>query len=338
MAEQKPPELIKLSDFFTNYKHLYGFIILNPLQQYVNPSTGVRKQLAILSYWLVYASLFAFCGMQFIYLVNLIGDLTLTALIPSAVWLSCGFISLECVLFIWLKGERLTGLLGRLDASFPKTKELQEYGKLAQVHAEWNTISTVNRRIYLLVAINVMYFQPLAISLYVFLRNGTWFLRLPGLLWYPFDYEDNWNRVFAYIWEVWGFFNVTRSVLSVGILLGSITMTLCSQFKTLARECRELTPTIANFKADYKKLIELVRKHNYLTSTANELEDIFRVSLVINYAISSVVIGCLGFLILKEEQIDKKLEYIGDSCTFLSYAALIAFYGNRLIECVSLLI
>lgn len=339
MAKSKSHELIKFSDFYINNSNrpfISRFIDLGPFQQPGNLSYG-----ATVCFWIIYASLFAFFGMQIIYLVKLICDedekATVTGISSSGVWLVVGVISIECMLFIWLKGERLMRLLDRIAAYFPKTMEEQEYGSLAGEFAEWNMISTAIWRSYF-ISLYIIFFQPLMVALYGLIRNGTWFLKLLGLLWYPFDSEDNRYRGFAYIWEIWGLTIATAAIMIVSTFLGSTSLLLCSQFNSLAREFRDLKPMKVSLVADYKKLTKLSRKHNYLISMASELEDTYRVSLVVNYVMSSLVIAFIAFLLIKEDEINKRVENIIIFICSFFYNSLFSYYGNSLLTCVSILI
>lgn len=97
---------------------------------------------------------------------------------------------------------------------------------------------------------------------------------------------------------------MTRAPFAIGVVVGShITIIIgCAE-----KEVQKVVPSGwmdgERKKCDSEQLISLVREHKYLMDICNELGDIFKGALLVNYALSSILIGCFGFLISNEPSI-----------------------------------
>lgn len=336
MEQDKDP--IKFGDFFTASQALFKFILINPYELFIRPpATTARRVLNAVTYWLTFSSSALVIIQQTIYLAFLTTRTEdIVKIIGSAAWIPVSMIAFEATFFTWRHGPRMTRLIAVLESTYPKTKEEQEYGNVRDTFDKWNRLSWIVCRCYFL-ALYIIFFQNFSLAVLGHFLYGKWELKLPRLLSYPFDTQSSvWMRILVYIFECWGTMTTTRAVVTIGVFLGSVCLHICIQFDVLTRQFRELEPTGNESAAlDLRRLISLVQKHNYLIDICNELSSIFRASLLVNYVLSSVVIGCFGFLILNEPVLAQKTEYFFDFVCFMSYNSLFSFYGDSLMDRVS---
>lgn len=330
-------EPIEFRFLFTASVQLYKFIMINPYELHVHPSPSRNKRIfAELFYWLIVWSSAVVISQQTIYLVALMQRTDdIVQIICSAAWIPVSLIAFECNLFTWRVGGRCTKLIADLELTYPKSQEEQTFASVRKTVEKWDRLSWIVCRTYL-VALYTIFFQNLVLAIIGYLMGHDWDLTMPRLLWYPFDPSSNyWLQAATYLWECWGTVATTRAVVAVALFCGSLTMHLCIQLDALSRRFLQLGPRGVNVKEDAEKLVSLIREHNHFLDLCNELGSIFRVSLFVNYVLSSIVIGCFGFLILNEPVLSQKTEYIFDFICFMCYNSLFSFYGDSLMNRVS---
>lgn len=330
-------EPIPFGAFFAASQSLYRFILINPYELHMRPSpSAIRNILAIVFFWVTTCSSALVILLQSIYLFFLMERTEdIVQIISSAAWIPVSLIAFEATLFTWRFGPRVTRLIAVLQSTFPNSAEEQKFASVRDTFEKWNRLSWIVCRAYFL-ALYIIFFQNASLAVLGYILEDKWTLKMPRLLWYPFDPRSSyWLQVIIYIWECWGTMTTTRAVVTVGVFLGSLTMHICVQFDALSRRFLELGPRSENGKMDLEKLISLVREHNYLMSICNELGSIFRASLLVNYVLSSIVIGCFGFLILNEPVLTQKTEYFFDFFCFMCYNSLFSVYGDSLMDRVS---
>lgn len=330
-------EPVTFGAFFAASQELYKFILINPYELFVHPSPGpLRRLLASFFYWVTVASSALVVILQTLYLFDLTQRTDdIVPIIASAAWIPVSLMAVEANLFTWRFGPRCTRLVTVLETKFPKSREDQSFVSMRETFEKWNRLSWFVCRIFLF-ALYVIFFQNFALAVLGYAVYGTWVLKMPRLLWYPFDpWGSYWLQAAVYAWECWGTLTTTKVVVAIGLFLGSATTHICIQLDGLSRRFLELCPRGVNVAVDLEELISLVREHNYLMSVCYELGSIFKMSLVVNYVLSSIVIGCFGFLVLNEPVISQKTEYIFDFICFMCYNSLFSFYGDSLLDRVS---
>lgn len=313
---------------------MYQFLPNNPYERFKNPSkSSLRRFIESSVYWLNLLSSSLVIVLQSIYLSDLVTKTDdIAKIISSAAWIPVSLIALEGIVFTGRHQRRVTRLINVLELSFPKTTAGQEVASVQETHYKWNRLSRIVTGFYFL-ALYVIYTLNFTLATISYFLTDEWNLKLPRLLWYPFDPHSSVARsILVYVWECWGTQATTRAVVTMGVFLGSISNHICVQFDGLTRRFLELRPSERTVKSDYEKLISLLREHNYLIRVCEELGDIFRASLLVNYVLSSIVIGCFGFLILNEPVMTQKMEYIFDFICFMCYNCLFSIYGDALME------
>lgn len=327
---------IKFESFFTASLELLKVILINPFKPNGH-SQPLRDVQSSILFWLSICTSVLVFVQQSLYVYVLVQQTNDVAqIISSGAWIPASLICLECNLFLWRFGERCTRLVIVLETTFPTSQENHGVAAVHETSAKWNRMSWFICRAYLL-AVIMIYWKNVSLAVYGYVLHDTWELEMPRMLWYPFDPRGSyWLQVAVYTWECWGTLTTTQLVVAITMFLGSITMHICIQLDVLCRRFLELCPRRANVAGDLEKLHSLVRQHNHLLSVCDELGSIFKDSLLVNYALISVSIGCFGFLALNESEIFKFVEYILYLICLMSYNSLFSYYGDSLMVRVSM--
>lgn len=274
-------------------------------------------------------------AMYLLILITYTDDIVL--IIRSAAFIPPALMAFEATLFTWRHGSRLARLVANLEATFPMSRDEQESANVRETFKNWKRLSWIVCRCYFM-AIIVICLQNSSLALLGYYVNGEWVLILPRQHWYPFDTSSESLKAFVFIWECYGTMVTSRAAIAVGVFLGSVSIHICVQFDLLNHQFRELTPQGENTREDHDRLVTLVEKHKFLIDICDELGNVFRPTLLVNYVLCSVIIGCFGFLILNEPVLAQKFEYIFDFAAFMSYNSMFSLYGDSLMERVSSLV
>lgn len=99
-----------------------------------------------------------------------------------------------------------------------------------------------------LVPCYVIYCQNLTLAVMGYFLTNEWKLKLPRLLWYPFDpHISVWLSLIVYIWECWGLQGPTRPAALMGVFLDSLSNLIILYFCLAV-----FFPVLWNFQVDFK--------------------------------------------------------------------------------------
>lgn len=156
-----------------------------------------------------------------------------------------------CIGFIWLSFAKVASIIwnrdytntviAELNEMFPQTLWAQnDY----QVHAhELHT-----KRIMIgysalqMVMIWLFNLYPLSDTIVEYVRDGTWNVDFPYIIWYPFDpYVSGWFEV-NFLSQIWAGYVAAAGILATDLLLCSIVLQICMHFDRLCVTLVEMEP------------------------------------------------------------------------------------------------
>lgn len=321
--------------FFDAAQLLYWYVPLNPYRRFLL-GTPTRRAL-IIGRFLYYFVLFSQLTLLTLYAMFLVdsiangGDFLITA--ATFVWFIIDINAIQALYFSWNSAGELVALFHDLHDHFPKTRQekaLVDADKWAQ---EWTSKMFVQTTVFVTAVVG-MCLQPFLLSLVGYLSDGVWRNQLPLALWLPFDPLVMPVYPVVYLVEMWFFLVNSVIMVAVEAVLGAVTMLVCLQFKGVAHKFRSIAFGV--YKQDVVAMREAIQAHNIILDISNKTRNVFSVALFFIFLLSSIVICIFGFLILNERHAFSRFQYINNLICYLVFCSVYGYYGNTLIEHVSI--
>lgn len=320
-----------MKDFFSIPRTFFKIIGLTP---FGNHSLKFVSYLQILYWFSVVDLLIALLaqGAYFIRGLHLTGNFL--QMISTAACFAFGLMAWQELLMVWLNRVRLSKLIQFLDREFPKTHEKQFQFQIPKLYKDSRSF-IISFSVCYLSLISAFNFTPVVADIADYWQSSEWKWNLPYLMLFPFDPRATITRYMTvYILESWAGFTAVVACLSLNLLLSAIITQVCLQLKILKnqletvkiqRNSMEKNQSVAQLRA-------IVIKHGELISFCQELDNIFCVSILVNYISSSLLICLVGF----EVVVGVKIYEIIKFCLFLISSLMqtfaLSYFGQQIID------
>ncbi|CAO1342318.1 unnamed protein product [Diamesa hyperborea] len=211
---------------------------------------------------------------------------------------------------VYRNQETFTEIIETLGKLFPKSMEEQQKYKVGIIFKRQKALNIFFSAIYMTIFV-IFNLMPIFICIQIYYTDGIIHKEFPYMMWHPFDAYQPVVFEFCYLLVIWAAFTCDIAVLSTDLLYSNVLTLLCMQFDILKRDLEHL-----NAEESKECIIELKKKvllHMELIEISEKLEDIFSMSILINF---------VGNLI-------KFSIYLFSS---LSQILLMCYYGDQLKE------
>lgn len=327
MADQ----VIMFRDFFKSARWLFTYMPINPYAQFEEPLVGRRHTKALLLYWLAMAFLLALLAGELWFLwhqIRTTNDIIEVA--QGIAWLALTVMGIEATVMVLRKGPQITRIIGELDRLYTIT--LAETELIRSQYKMCNQIVGFYKTIWAGACI-VVVGEPLMLAIVGYLMSGQWTFTQIMVIRYPFDPYQGYWIVVVQLWEGWRVVGSTVILSAITVLLGTIIMQIVLQFRILAKSLAALDlHSAATYHRDLQQLTILVQKHNELLRLAQDIQDAYSFSLLVNYLLSSVVICVFSFLIASIRDPSNLIIFFNHLFAFVSYNFTYSVFGQQLID------
>lgn len=175
----------------------------------------------------------------------------------------------------------------------------------------------------------VIVFLPIAFPLFPFLMNGT--MELTVNYWFPFDAFKVANFPFALLWVDWVAWNCLVLLLATESLLYGLIAVISMEFDFLRVDFLNLRFAPEQERA--KIISNLSDHHNKLLSISDNLQDIYNLSFLVSFVISSLIMCFISFQLSTTE-----FDFVAYSF-YVPYLGmvggqilLLCYFGQKLID------
>ncbi|CAG9116943.1 unnamed protein product [Plutella xylostella] len=248
--------------------------------------------------------------------------LELTELAPC---LAMGLLSQLKILPIFLKKEKVYKLTEALEILYNSIRN--DPAQVVYVKNDVVQIKILIKYYFILnVILIVCYnFWPLLIMLYNYAVNGEIQFLVPYAILVPFSYDSlyTWFPVFFHL--ISGGFICVLYFTTVDALYFFLTSQVCIQFLVLSNELEKLQNN------EQSKLKDIVKKHQYILSLSDDLEDIFSLPNFFNVIVGSTLICALGFNLTTGE-LAKMPKFLLFLSSVLLQILMMSVFGEHLIQ------
>ncbi|XP_061402306.1 putative odorant receptor 85d, partial [Musca vetustissima] len=230
--------------------------------------------------------------------------------------------------------QKLYTVLKDIERIFPQTlKERQEF-RLTHHYAYIMRHSKFMSIQHCSIALMFIVF-PLVQSTIEYLisdaENKEFVARTPYIMVYPFDASGGIGYAVAYLSQLMGGFTISC------FFIGSDMLLMCTIYLVIM-QYDYLCYRIDNFKAkdydsDMKELKIVLERHNLLNVVSKTVNDIFSISILLNYMISILIIVLISIQITKGSDLDlDMIKFVGFFASSTTQVYYICMFGNLLID------
>ncbi|KAM7359177.1 putative odorant receptor 92a [Cochliomyia hominivorax] len=225
-----------------------------------------------------------------------------------------------CKMFSVAMGRKtLLKVLKDLEHLFPRTAKERQNFKVSQGYEF--IIQHLKIMVYSHWSITIMFIIfPIVQSTVEYIKTGIFIARTPYIMTYPFDVSHDWPFIFAYGSQVLGGLSISCYFVASDTLLLSTIYLVILQFQYL---CFRITNFKAqNFEKDIKELKDILEKHCRLNDFAQRVNNVFSLSILLNYIISIMVIVFIGVQIFSVSDLLDITKFMG----FFTSATVQVYY------------
>ncbi|TMW51414.1 hypothetical protein DOY81_003538 [Sarcophaga bullata] len=245
------------------------------------------------------------------------------------------------MLFIYRRKEALTKYISGLENIFPKTEKLQREYNMPHYLQQCSRITMGFSWLYMILIWTYNLFsiiQYLVYDLWLHIREVG--QTLPYFMYVPWEWENNWTYYLLYALQDFAGYTSAAGQISSDLLLTACATQMVmhydyTAYKLAAYESLRDSPGIKEEEAyakDMQFLKKMIQYHDNLLNLSEQLNNVFGVPLLLNFATSSFVICFVGFQVTigaTPETIMKLLLFLVSSIT---QVYLICHYGQLLID------
>ena len=220
-----------------------------------------------------------------------------------------------------MKKKEFNDIMDTLRKLFPKSREEQ---KVFRVKNYLKDYKFIERTFFLLVCSAGINFTVAPVI--KFLLTRVWIDKLPFNNWYPFDEYNPRFYNFVFFWQFYTTIITIAPLAGLDLIFYSFITQISMHFDILCQKLDDLKSERTNL-VDMVKLIKL---HEILIKLSNNLEEIYSISILVNFTASSILICLVGFQLT----IEINFENLTKSGIFLAASLLqvlmICYYGDKL--------
>ncbi|XP_055852567.1 odorant receptor 85c-like isoform X2 [Episyrphus balteatus] len=243
-----------------------------------------------------------------------------------------GFVvnSLCKIIAVWSGRFILKEVLCKMEEIFPKTDEsITEY----RLNEYYKKIEFYMRSLYIYhISTTTMFnFFPLGQSIVEkIITGGDFVYRFPFIVHYPFNEKQFPIFYFAYFYQIMAAYILSCFFLGADLLLVAIVHLACMHFDYLARKIKNFVPTGTD--EDLIELGKFIRYHDDILSLSFKINEVFKVSILMNYIASCGVICMIGFQITAGSEILDMLKFFAFLISSLVHVYFICYFGSNLLQ------
>ncbi|XP_065358971.1 putative odorant receptor 92a [Calliphora vicina] len=215
--------------------------------------------------------------------------------------------------------KTLDRVLKTLEKLFPRSdKEIRDF-KLAQGYKYIQYHSRIMVYSHWTIALMFMSF-PIVQSGVEYIQRRVFVQRLPYILSYPFDTSSDLVYMCAYATQFMGGFTLSCYFLGSDTLLLHTVYMVVLNFEYLCFRIVNFEPK--DYEQDMNELKDVLEKHYLLNDLAQSVNNVFSLSILLNYMISIMVIVLIGVQIITGSELFDFIKFIG----FFASATIQVYY------------
>ncbi|KAL5281217.1 GPROR8.2 family protein [Megaselia abdita] len=211
--------------------------------------------------------------------------------------------------------ELIESLMERIDRMFPLNKQSQMDHHVNSYYKRVVYGVMLPLTIFTVGAVFIVVSMPVIKSIVGLLGNGVFEKRLPFLIWYPFDVDSAFVYMFVLIHQGYAGFIAAMSLLTSDLMLCYMTLQICMQFTGLCSKLKAMEPK--GTRKDIENLNNIIKQHDVIMKLTDDINEIFRVAVFINFLSAGGVICFAGFQIKEGVATDEIIRYVLNM-TFIS--------------------
>ncbi|KAM7359176.1 odorant receptor 85b-like [Cochliomyia hominivorax] len=189
----------------------------------------------------------------------------------------------------------LRKVLNELEYLFPKTPKHRRDFKVVEGYNFF--IYHLRIMVYSHWSIVMMFICfPVVQSGVEYLKTKVYVLRTPYIMTYPFEVTYDWTYFLVYVTQILGGFTVSYYFTACDTLLIPAIYVVILQFRYLCLRIKNFKSQ--NYEEDMKELKDILEKHYLLNDYAERVNNVFSLSILLNYMISILVIVLIGIQII----------------------------------------
>lgn len=259
-------ELTTFSSFFTVPLFLFKTIGFAPFNnEAVIPKRGLLfLVLGILSQTILFVSLFLDAG----YIINA-EQVSFIEFTTVCLYIEYGSLSLVKTGVIAWNRKKLSVLVKELHDLHPDTKSAQDSLNISVTSINTNFFFKSYAIIYMTM-ISCFNLYPIVKMLIDFVASGNLQLRMPFLMWFPYDPLEKAVYMPTLVFQFWSAFVAGGSLLACDLLLFAVGIQICMHFISLGNAIESLRSEAMTDKADYGQLAKYIENHNKIIRCARD--------------------------------------------------------------------
>lgn len=157
------------------------------------------------------------------------------------------------------------------------------------------------------------------------ISSGSWDLKLPHQLWFPFEIVDVFTYVILYIFLEFLSLSAEGFIIATDLIFNAIIVVLALEFDILANEFEKIDKKTTNASIN-----KLVQRHMKLLDISLKLEEIFSVSNFILFIGSSLLLCFPAFLVVSSDESFTVLKFAFFFVAALMQIFRLCCYGEKL--------
>ncbi|XP_061386690.1 putative odorant receptor 85d, partial [Musca vetustissima] len=235
------------------------------------------------------------------------------------------------IISVLRKKPVLTILMKEIENIYPKDVDLQKSYYVRQFVWRFNLISLG----FVVVHEILIWFYNLytAVSYLIYELWLGWRTiprTLPYYCWVPWQWQGHWSYYFLYASQNFAGHTCMSGQLANDLFLCVAATQIIMHFQYLAKRLREYRPT-GNYSEDLKFLAENIKYHQAIIHLSSLMNEVFGVSLLVNFISSSFIMCFLGFQMTIGVEADTLVMLFMFLFCSLVQILMICNYGQQLI-------
>lgn len=313
---------------FRTTESLLNYVLYNPYRQFDRPLVGWKYVAGVVQYWLIFVSILLIVGGQLWYIYDGISvhfDMLLLSYCIN--WVVYGTLTVESMLMIGRNTYRIQLVLKTLRQRFEILQKRLSDETIRNFAADEMKVLKYFIIVYRLTIAFLVLSGPIWMC-FEYLSQQQPHLESPMLIKYPFQSRNIYLNLLTYVWEVWGTIATSQFLCGYLALLGTMATHNNLNFQMLIEEFKSLQ--CQSHRSVTEHMLRLSREHDQILKIANEIQNLYSLSLLINYVLNSIAICMLIFVILNSPDpiaVGKALTVL---IAFYGYNTVFSYYGNEL--------
>ena len=166
------------------------------------------------------------------------------------------------------------------------------------------------------------------ITIFPYLLFGS--MNLASEYYFPFDPYRYEIFPFVYLYTVYNVLTALINIVAIDSSLYAVITTLSIEFDTLKDDLKNILKETANNRK--KKMQDLIDRHNKLMDISDNLQEIYTVTFLLNFVISSLILCFAVFQISKLESFSTYMFFFVYFIMMSGSILLLCTYGQRIID------